>query len=124
MAKFKITMEVEDVEVFGMLAKNRALQTTLGNRLVELVLAPGAAGILDRVGLSIYGIDNIQVERLNQATAGSGESKPHCAHHPDRLAVTDLDGDHLCQDCANDWVRAEGAHQEYLAREEGRGSGE
>lgn len=34
---------------------------------------------------------------------------PPCAHHLDRDAVTNLDGDHLCKECADDWVRAEGA---------------
>lgn len=31
-----------------------------------------------------------------------------CYHHPDRFSVTNLDGENLCEDCANDWVRGEG----------------
>lgn len=35
-----------------------------------------------------------------------------CTHHPERLSVTNLDGEDLCEYCANDWVRAEGQWQQ------------
>jgi hypothetical protein len=37
--------------------------------------------------------------------------------HHDRNAVMNLDGDDLCQECANNWVRAEGDWQHYLDSE-------
>lgn len=40
-----------------------------------------------------------------------------CAHHPGVAAVTNLDGDDLCHDCADAWVRAEGDWQHYLEDE-------
>jgi hypothetical protein len=43
---------------------------------------------------------------------------PACVSHPDREAVTNLDGDDLCWDCANAWCRAEGEYQQYLEQEE------
>ncbi len=36
-----------------------------------------------------------------------------------RPIVTNLDGDDLCQSCANKWVRAEGDYQAYLEMESG-----
>lgn len=32
-----------------------------------------------------------------------------CRNHPDVVAVTNLDGEDLCQECANAWVKGEGA---------------
>lgn len=45
-----------------------------------------------------------------------GEHK--CSNHPDRHAVTNLDGDNLCQECADAWCRAEG---QWAADQEARG---
>lgn len=42
-----------------------------------------------------------------------------CVSHPGQRAVTNLDGDNLCLDCANAWVKAEGDHQAYLEQEGG-----
>ena len=36
---------------------------------------------------------------------------PGCVNHEDRVRVTNLDGDNLCQECADAWVRAEGQWQ-------------
>ena len=36
---------------------------------------------------------------------------PGCVNHDDRARVTNLDGDNLCQECADAWVRAEGQWQ-------------
>jgi len=36
---------------------------------------------------------------------------PGCLNHEDRARVTNLDGDDLCQECADAWVRAEGSWQ-------------
>lgn len=36
-----------------------------------------------------------------------------CVNHPDAVAVTNLDGDQLCQECADAWVRAEGQWAAY-----------
>lgn len=33
---------------------------------------------------------------------------PTCANHPDRVSRTNLDGDELCQEYADAWVRGEG----------------
>lgn len=33
---------------------------------------------------------------------------PPCVNHPYRESDTNLDGDHLCQECADNWVRGEG----------------
>src|SRR5688572_19842838 len=45
-----------------------------------------------------------------------------CANHPDRASRTNLDGDELCQECADAWVRGEGEHAAWLEAEglEGR----
>ncbi|MCY1649114.1 hypothetical protein OVA11_19240 [Caulobacter sp. SL161] len=43
-----------------------------------------------------------------------------CHVHPDRFAITNLDGEDLCHDCANAWVEGEGDHQAYLEQEAGR----
>lgn len=40
--------------------------------------------------------------------AEEGNAMPMCAHHPDRVSRTNLDGDELCQECADAWVRGEG----------------
>ena len=36
---------------------------------------------------------------------------PGCVNHDDRVRVTNLDGDNLCQECADAWCRAEGQWQ-------------
>lgn len=36
---------------------------------------------------------------------------PGCIHHDDRPRVVNLDGEDLCQECADAWCRAEGAWQ-------------
>jgi len=41
-----------------------------------------------------------------------------CANHPDRPVREILDGDALCQECADAWVRAEGDWQHYIDSEE------
>lgn len=33
---------------------------------------------------------------------------PRCTNHPDRPSRVNLDGEDLCQECANEWARAEG----------------
>lgn len=37
---------------------------------------------------------------------------PGCVNHDDRVRVTNLDGDNLCQECADAWCRAEGQWQQ------------
>lgn len=32
----------------------------------------------------------------------------YCVNHPKHRAVTELDGEHLCQDCADAWLKGEG----------------
>lgn len=34
-----------------------------------------------------------------------------CVNHPERPTRTDLDGENLCQECADAWCRAEGNWQ-------------
>lgn len=46
--------------------------------------------------------------------AGLVEVKLFCTNHPDRASRTNLDGDELCQECADAWVRGEGEHAAYL----------
>lgn len=46
------------------------------------------------------------------------EARGACVNHPDRLARTNLDGDNLCQECADAWCRAEG---QWAADQEARG---
>lgn len=41
-----------------------------------------------------------------------------CIRHPSRPSRVNLDGEDLCQDCANAWVRSEGQHAAYLDAEE------
>ena len=41
-----------------------------------------------------------------------------CVNHPDRPVRTNLDGDDLCQECADAWVRGEGDYQHWLEQEE------
>lgn len=36
---------------------------------------------------------------------------PGCINHDDRPRVVNLDGEDLCQECADAWCRAEGAWQ-------------
>ena len=45
-------------------------------------------------------------------------SAQKCVNHPDRPSRTNLDGDNLCQECADAWCRAEG---QWAADEEARG---
>lgn len=33
---------------------------------------------------------------------------PPCINHPGRISVTNLDGDDLCKECADNWVKGEG----------------
>lgn len=37
--------------------------------------------------------------------------KPPCINHPGRVSVTNLDSEDLCKECADAWVRGEGASQ-------------
>ena len=58
--------------------------------------------------------------RVEDAIAAAGDviaaRRSVCHAHPYRRGVTNLDGDTLCQDCADQWVRSEGrAHREGLA---------
>jgi len=45
-------------------------------------------------------------------------AEPECIHHPGARAITNLDGEDLCQDCANAWVRGEGDWQRYCEEED------
>lgn len=38
-------------------------------------------------------------------------SAARCVNHPDLPSRVNLDGDNLCQECADAWVRAEGQWQ-------------
>lgn len=40
-----------------------------------------------------------------------------CVNHPDRPTRTNLDGDELCQECADAWVRGEGESAAYADAE-------
>jgi hypothetical protein len=40
--------------------------------------------------------------------AGRAALEQGCVNHPDRPVRTNLDGEDLCQDCADAWVRGEG----------------
>lgn len=44
--------------------------------------------------------------------AAAWAAEKYCANHPDRPSRINLDGDELCQECADAWVRAEGSSQE------------
>lgn len=48
--------------------------------------------------------------------------KPMCAHHPDRPSRINLDGDELCQQCADAWARGEGEHAAWLEAQEREGN--
>lgn len=37
--------------------------------------------------------------------------KPPCINHPGRVSVTNLDSEDLCKECADLWVKGEGASQ-------------
>lgn len=41
-----------------------------------------------------------------------------CINHPDRPVREILDGDALCQKCADAWARGEGEWQRYIESEE------
>jgi hypothetical protein len=48
-------------------------------------------------------------EALNCAAAMEDwRESPKCTNHPERVSRTNLDGDELCQECADAWVRGEG----------------
>lgn len=40
-----------------------------------------------------------------------------CIFHPGKPAITNLDGEDLCQQCANAWARSEGEWQQHLDAE-------
>lgn len=46
-------------------------------------------------------------ELIEKLRAGPGEGAA-CVNHPDRPPCANLDGDYLCQECADAWVRGEG----------------
>jgi hypothetical protein len=54
MAKRRVTFEVDTVELFNMLAKQRGDMTELGNRLVSALLVE--PGLADLVGMQVYGV--------------------------------------------------------------------
>lgn len=45
-----------------------------------------------------------------------------CVNHFGRASRVNLDGDELCQECADAWVRAEGAHAAWMEAEEAAAS--
>lgn len=47
------------------------------------------------------------------------EDDATCKNHPDRRVRETLDGDALCQECCDAWVRAEGQHAADVASEAG-----
>lgn len=42
------------------------------------------------------------------------KNTPMCRDHPDRPAITNLDGEDLCKECADAWARGEGDHARSL----------
>lgn len=42
-----------------------------------------------------------------------------CVNHPDRPVRANLDGEDLCQECCDAWVKSEGDHQHYLDHQQG-----
>jgi hypothetical protein len=64
----------------------------------------------DRVSLALADEILALIERRRSAQK--------CVNHGDRAPVTNLDGDDLCQECADAWCRAEG---QWAADEEARG---
>lgn len=42
------------------------------------------------------------------------ELKPKCTYHLDRHSIVNLDGDELCGECADNWVRGEGDYFHYM----------
>lgn len=71
MPKFLVSFEVDDNECFDMIARNRALMGTLGERLAEICIAPGALHWSNRAGLSMYGIENLKAERIEPTPDGA-----------------------------------------------------
>lgn len=78
--------------------------------------------------------DAMGIARAHDETAGDAitrAAQPTCVNHPARASRTNLDGDDLCQECADIWVRGEGqaafdADQEEAAltpqeKDQGRG---
>jgi hypothetical protein len=49
---------------------------------------------------------------------------PGCVNHPNRPSRTNLDGDELCQECADAWVRGEGQHAAWLEAQEAEARGD
>jgi hypothetical protein len=47
---------------------------------------------------------------------------PVCVNHLDRVSRTNLDGEELCQECADAWVRGEGDHAAWLEAQEREGA--
>jgi hypothetical protein len=67
----------------------------------------------------MFGVDQGDCERLERIAMTLAlepdplpdDEPPHCIVHGDRQAVTNLDGENLCSECADAWVRAEGSSQ-------------
>lgn len=102
--------------------------TLIRTRLAELNISKRrAAALLEISPATLNRISNggtPDIETYLRVSRWLGESAyqllPHqsCLHHPDRPVREILDGDPLCQECCDAWVRNEGAHQQYLEREE------
>ena len=57
--------------------------------------------------------DDLHIPILNAFLDDEHEvMPPGCVNHDDRARVTNLDGDNLCQECADAWCRAEGQWQQ------------
>lgn len=66
-----------------------------------------------------YGRDAMEQVELGKriATAAILAALPVCANHSDRASRTNLDGEQLCQECADAWVRGEGENAAWLEAE-------
>lgn len=52
------------------------------------------------------------------AAPANGHVPGPCVHHPERASITNLDGEDLCRECANLWVRGEGDWAHWLEEQE------
>lgn len=66
MTEYVITLKVNQTQVFDTLHKMNGDCSALGQRLSEVCLAPANIGALDRVGLSIYGIEVQDVQKAEK----------------------------------------------------------
>jgi hypothetical protein len=77
------------------------------NEILEGVPTPEAPGHTDLM-VTPESIDAWLVENPppEDEVIGLTDAKT-CVNHPDELSVTNLDGDELCQACADSWCRGE-----------------